>query len=71
MKVLRVEKKEDLFEVHTDDERAPTKYRTFSGEWYEFINNVYYKSLDLIEDPSIIEQAYVDWAVRSTNDVFY
>ena len=71
MKVLRVEKKEDLFEVSTDDERAPTKYRTFSGEWYEFVNNVYYRSLDLIEDSSIIEQAYVDWVTRSTNDVFY
>lgn len=73
MKVLDAVKDDDkeLFVVLTDDKKEPTKYRTFSGEWYQYNNHIYFTSLDLIEDKEEIEKAYADWVTEVTNGVFY
>lgn len=73
MKVLDAVKNDDkeLFIVLTDDKKEPIKYRTFSGQWYQYNNRIYFTSFDLIEDKEEIEKAYMDWVTRVTNDVFY
>ena len=71
MKVLDAVKNDDkeLFIVLTDDKKEPIKYRTFSGRWYQYNNRIYFTSFDLIEDSGEVEKAYMDWVIKTTNDV--
>ena len=71
MKVLDAVKNDDkeLFIVLTDDKKEPIKYRTFSGQWYQYNNRIYFTSFDLIEDSGEVEKAYMDWVIKTTNDV--